>query len=474
MLAAWSAANFEREAADVTRRLSLHLDVATSGRGQVLRSFPPPDEVLRAVPPGFSTEPQSSLEDVIDLALEGSPWQHHPRYLGHQVASTLPRAALLSLVAAVLNNGMAAFEAGPTTTAMEKRVIEWLLGVVGWPGGGGVLTSGGSLGNLTALLAARQRRAGFDVGAEGLAGHTPLAILVSEQAHYSIERAAQTMGLGRAGVFLVPTDAHYRMRTADLRPTFERARAAGRTPFALVASAGATGTGSIDPLDEVADVAAELGLWLHVDGAHGASMLLSERLRAPLRGIERADSLVWDAHKLMSFPALATAVLFREDRASYGTFAQDAAYLFDGGEPRWFDIGLRTVECTKPLLSVPLYGALASLGTDTFRVVVERLYDLGQHLADLVERSPDFELACRPDCNIVCFRLRSSVGGPSPKDLRDALRQEGSFYTVMTTLRGVPYLRTSIMNPLTTASDLAALLDRLRELIASAGPVDEK
>ncbi len=460
----WSERAFAADAAGVVARLEQHLALATAGGGRVLRGFPSPEELLATVPEPLGEAPILALHELVDQTLERSPWQHHPRYVGHQVSAALPRAAVLSMVAALLNNGMAAYESGPFLTVLERRVIELFCSLVPWgPGAGGVLTSGGSLGNLTALLAARQARAGFDARERGLSSQPPLALLSSEQTHYSIERAAQIMGLGRDAVFAVPTDARFRVVPSQIEPMLRRAEAQGRRAIAMCASAGATGTGSVDPLSAVADECERLGLWLHVDGAHGASALLSPRERAALDGIERADSLVWDAHKLMSMPALSTAVLFRDGRVAYASFAQQASYLFRGDDERWFDVGLRTVECTKPLIALPLYGCLATLGIAPFREAIEHAYALARAFARLLVAAPDFELACEPDSNIVCFRHQ----GDDDRQRRvvAALRESGAFYLVMTSLRGRVFLRVSLMNPLTSLEDLAQLLESIRAVV---------
>jgi L-2,4-diaminobutyrate decarboxylase len=183
---------------------------------------------------------------------------------------------------------------------------------LGWPEtSGGVMTSGGSVGNLTALLAARQSRAGFDAWGAGGHGGPPLAVLCSAQVHYSISRALRIMGWGDGGAIAVPVDERYRLRAGELATAAARAAADGRRVIAVVASAGSTATGAYDPLGEIADFCDGSGLWLHVDGAHGASAALSPRLRHLVAGIERADSVVWDAHKMMMMPALVTGVLFR-------------------------------------------------------------------------------------------------------------------------------------------------------------------
>lgn len=401
---------------------------------------------------------------MVERLLALSPKQHHPRYVGHQVSATIPRAALGALVGAVLNNGMAAFESGPAASMMERRVIDWMTRAIGFESGGGVLTSGGSLGNLTALLAARQARAP-ETRDRGLAHGEPLCILASTEVHYSIERAAQIMGLGREAVVAVQSDARYRAVPSDVHRAVADARRRGLRPIALCASAGATGAGAMDPLDELADVCARTGLWFHVDGAHGASALLSPRYRALTQGIARADSVVWDAHKLMSIPAPATGVLFRRAADAYETFTQDAAYLFRG-EPRWFDVGLRTVECTKPLIAVPLYGCLATLGERPFRAAVEHGFDLAREVAREVRAADDLELACDPDTNIVCFRVlrRGEPLDDLQRRLLAEVRARGTFYLVMTTLRGEAFLRMSLMNPFTTIDDVRALFALLRSI----------
>ena len=184
-----------------------------------------------------------------------------------------------------------------------------------------------------------------------------------------------------------------------------QARRAGRHVLAVVASAGSTATGAVDPLEAVADFCARHGLWFHVDGAHGASAVLSPRYRGLLRGIERADSVVWDAHKMMLMPALITAVLFRDGARSFDAFAQEASYLFHGQQERaWHDVAQRTLECTKEMMALKLYTCLSVLGTRVFQDALEGSFDLARAFAHKLQAAEDFELAVEPECNIVCFR----------------------------------------------------------------------
>jgi L-2,4-diaminobutyrate decarboxylase len=287
------------------------------------------------------------------------------------------------------------------------------------------------------------------------------------------------MGLGAESAWAVPVDDQFRLRAEALPEARRAAEAAGRKVIAVVASAGATATGSFDPLEPVAAFAAEAGLWLHVDGAHGAALALSPRHRHLLRGIERADSVVWDAHKLLLMPALVTAVIFREGRRSHQAFAQEASYLFADVPPeeQWFNYAGRTLECTKLMMSLKLYATLATQGPQLLTEYVERQLAQAAAFADLLTDAGDFDLAVRPACNIVCFRYRpAGVPEGEPLDrlqtqLRQRILETGSFYLVQTRLpRGV-YLRVTLLNPATTTNDLDSLLHTIREAarIAAVG-----
>jgi L-2,4-diaminobutyrate decarboxylase len=415
--------DFRRRGHALIDRLADHLAAAQRGEGPVVRWREPAEMLAR-----WRIEPRT-FEDFVEQTIEDSIHHHHPRFMGHQVTPPMPLAALADLLASVLNNGMASYDSGPASTAMERAVVRWMASRVGMKDG--VLTSGGSLGNLTALLAAR--------AAKGQG-----RVLVAETVHYSVSRALRVMGLEEVRV---KVDERFKLTGLHLDGPV----------VAVCASAGLTATGAFDPLDEIADFCARHGLWMHVDGAHGASAALSDRYRHLVRGIERADSVVWDAHKMMAMPALCTAVLFKDEAASYATFAQDAPYLY--GKHGGADVGLRTIECTKRMMSLKLYAALTVLGPEALAGYVTRTFDLARVFADKLAADPDFEVIA-PECNIVCFRFRPAAD----QDLiRDRLVASGRFLVVRTALRGKVYLRTALMNPLTSASDLDALMAAVRE-----------
>ncbi|MCC7055258.1 MAG: hypothetical protein IT355_18440 [Gemmatimonadaceae bacterium] len=422
-----------------------------------------------------TSSPAAILEALTAKMLAGATRLHHAGFVGHQVAPPLPLAALCDLAADLLNNGQAVYEMGQGGTVMEMHVIRWMCDTIGLGDmAGGVLTSGGTLATLNALLAMRQAKAGWDVWTHGAVGGPIPAVLVSEQAHYCADRAVRIMGWGADGLVKVPVDAQFRMRTDLLADGLASATASGRRVIGVIASACSTATGAFDPLGPIADFCAAHDLWMHVDGAHGAALALSPRHRHVLDGIARADSVVWDAHKMLLQPALVTAVLFRDQRHAAGAFAQDASYLLDAAnDDAWFDLASRTFECTKRMMSFKLYATLAVYGPGLLAAYVTRVVDLAREFAALLRAQPDFELAVEPECNIVCFRHRPA-GFDGDAGALDALQAElrrrvirgGHFYPVQTRLRGSLWLRTTLMGPFTSIDDLQRLLHELRRAAA--------
>jgi L-2,4-diaminobutyrate decarboxylase len=404
--------------------------------------------------------------ELVERMLAQCTVTHHPAYLGHQLAAPLPLTALGSLVTALTNGSGAIYELSQAGTACEAALAGYLADRLGLPGtAGGMVVHGGTIATLTALLAARQAQAGFDVWRDGAHAGPPLALLASDQAHYSTARAAHIMGFGEGGALSVESDERLRMRPDALAAEIAAARERGRRPIAVVATAGTTPSGAFDPLEEIADICAAEGLWLHVDAAHGGSAALSPALAPQLAGIERADSVVWDLHKTLPFPALASLLAYARARDAYGSFAQSAEYLFRSGDAGDENMGTRTLECTRPQLALVAYLGFATVGAEGMRAHVERLWELGRELAGLVRESGDFELALEPECNIVCFRHRCPDGVDADahqERIRGEVNASGSFYVVQTRLRGATWLRCALMNAETGRVDLLGMLAALR------------
>lgn len=416
----------------------------------------------------------TSPEMLFSKYLAESLHVHAPAYMGHQVNPPAPLTALCDLTNGIINGSTAIYEMGRTGAVMERIVIEQFAELLGLaPTTGGFMTNGGTLGNLTALLAARAAK--WPAGDPWQAGNGDLrpCLFVNEQAHYCIDRAVKIMGWGTAGVVNIPSDDQFRIRTELLEPAIAEARARGLTPIAIVGSAGTTSTGSFDDLATLAAIAERQQLWFHVDGAHGAPVYLDPERRHLLAGMERADSLIMDFHKMQMTPGLTTGVFFRKGTDAYRTFHQRADYLlsFDTSEEDQYNIGRRTFECTKNMMSFRVYSLLACYGAEVFREYVVRVNAIGRQFARDIRLHPDFELALEPDCNIVCFRYRPAQSALSATELDDInamiraqLVTETSYYIVQTRLHQRVYLRCTFTNPFTEGEHTQEMLKHLTSM----------
>ena len=390
----------------------------------------------------------------------------HPMYMGHQVASPLPAAVWAEAAIAAVNNSVAVAEMSPSGTAIEERVITWMCALAGFgAGSGGTFTSGGQEATHTAMLAARAAL-DPDIWERGITGPPPV-IVCGEHAHYAIARAGGELGLGTANVRAVPSK-EWKIDVAALGRTLDALKAEGRRIAAVVATAGSTATGSFDDLDAIGALCEARGLWLHVDGAHGASALLSPTHASRLKGIARARTVAWDPHKMMLLPLSAGALLARDERDLSAAFAQRAPYLFHGKEgARSIDQGTRSFMCSRRVDALKLWVALQRYGANGIGALYDHLCALAQSLHRMIGERPDFEALHAPESNILCFRWRPS--GVSDEETRNALNlalrerynASGRGWITSTVLDGKRVLRVTMMNPRTTDTHVAELLNGL-------------
>jgi L-2,4-diaminobutyrate decarboxylase len=404
---------------------------------------------------------QADRLDLARLVARYAIQLHHPSYMDHQVCPPMLDAAVTDLLISVLNNSTAVFEMSPIGTVIETELVRWLATRAGYPETSyGTAVSGGSAANLTGLLAARARWQSDPANA----GNRPLVITTGD-AHYSIARAAAIMGIPSTDVLKVDTDDMHRMDVAALASTLDTIPA-GASVLAIVATSGSTATGAFDPLPDILALRDRHRTWLHVDAAHGASVLLSERFAHLVRGLGDADSFSWDPHKMLWMPLSLGSILVRDGEWLRRAFQADAPYLFHAASTRENNIeniGEVTIQCSKRADAIKLWLMLKSQGTAPFAETIERVTDLTRYLYERVAASDDFEPVHVPELNIFCF-TRRGLDDEATDALRARLIRSGEAWITTTVLRGRRVLRVTMMNPRTTERHVDAMLDALRRL----------
>jgi L-2,4-diaminobutyrate decarboxylase len=445
-----------------------HLEQTATGTGPVSTSHTA-DEIASRFDEPLPREGRSLrevAERVARDALRDANHLTHPMYMGHQVSAPLAAAIWTEPVISVLNNSLAVREMSPTLTAIETRIVAWMTELAGFgPRAGGTLTTGGTEATFTGLLAARGR-AIPNAWERGI-GDDPPVVLHGEHAHYSVTRAVAELGLGTSRAITIPS-RDLRMDVAALERQLEQLASDRTRVMAVVATAGSTATGTFDDLDAIGRACETHGIWLHVDGAHGASALLSHTHRERLRGIERASSVAWDPHKMMLLPLSAGVLLVRDARDLNAAFAQQAPYLFHGAEAeRIPDQGIRSFMCSRRGDALKVWVALQRHGADGLGALYDHLCAMTRALHDAIGSRSDFESMHVPESNILCFRWIGSAGRDEPsldelnRELRERYNRSGRGWITSTVLEGRRVLRVTLMNPRTHEEHVTRLLDGL-------------
>lgn len=424
--------------------------------------------ILGGPPPEHPGDPLGALETLVDVVLANMQHGDHPRFFARVPGPSSFAGVLGEWLATGFNSMAASWLGGAGTTAVELVVVDWLRDLLGMPEGTeGVLTSGGSLANATGLIAARHAAAANAAGTNAAAAKAGErgVVYLSDQTHASVRRALFAMGYRTGDVRIIETDERFRMPVAALAEAVQADRLAGRRPEIVVASAGSTNTGAVDPLPELADLCQEEHLWLHVDGAYGAPAALCPKGRAALAGIERADSVVLDPHKWLFQPYDVGSVLVRRPGALEAAFTMTPEYLADvTARHAEVDLRDRSLELTRRARAVKVWMTFRTYGLARIRAAIARGIELAELAQGLLESDERWEVVTPAQLGIVTFVRR----GAHVEDCAQAasrVTEEGFAAVSSTTLRGRPVLRLCTINPRTTEADIAETLTRL----ASAG-----
>ncbi|MEW1545784.1 pyridoxal phosphate-dependent decarboxylase family protein [Streptomyces tsukubensis] len=401
----------------------------------------------------------AALDELEQVYLRDAVYFHHPRYLGHLNCPVVIPAVLGEAVLSAVNSSLDTWDQSAGGTLIERRLIDWTASRIGFgDAADGVFTSGGTQSNLQALLLAREESKTADLA--------KLRIFTSECSHFSVQKSAKLLGLGRDAVIALPTDRDRRMRTLALAAELEKCRADGLVPMAIVATAGTTDFGSIDPLPEIAELAQQYGAWMHVDAAYGCGLLASPTRRHLLDGIEHADSVTVDYHKSFFQPVSSSAVLVKD-----GATLRHATYHADYLNPR------RTVEeripnqvdkslqTTRRFDALKLWMTLRVMGADGIGGLFDEVCDLAAAGWELLAADPRYDVVVQPQLSTLVYRwIPPNVTSPAAIDranlyARKALFASGEAVVAGTKVDGRQYLKFTLLNPETTTDDIAAVLD---------------
>ncbi|MGA2006341.1 MAG: aminotransferase class V-fold PLP-dependent enzyme [Solirubrobacteraceae bacterium] len=409
--------------------------------------------------PGEGIAALDAAADVLDVSLT----QARPRFFGWIAGSGLEIGVLGDALMASHDVNVA-LSAG-AATLLERQTLRWTGEFVGFDAGAdGLLAAGGTLSNLTALTAARERAL---PGARhiGLSGQR-LALYCSAEAHYSVRRAAEVLGIGGRSVRAIAIDRHRRMDPDACAAAIDADRRAGIVAVAVVATAGTTLTGAVDDLNALADVCAQRGVWLHVDGAYGLPAAATTLAGALFAGLPRADSATVDAHKWLYVPKACSVLLVRDGGALEAAFTHDESYVPHTDREAVHPVD-RTLEYSRPLSALKLWLAFRVHGAQAIAAAIERNLLQARLLADLVREDPRLELLVEPQLSAVCFRLVP----PDPTTavahnaaLAAAIAADGRIVLAAATVDGVPCLRACIVNHRTTEDDVRTIVEVVREL----------
>ena len=375
----------------------------------------------------------------------------------------------------MINQPSSFYEAAQLPNVAEQLLAEEFYKFIGWNSETAtmVTTSGASLGSMTALLAARNNAYPtlWEEGFESISKKYRPAIAVSEEAHYSITRAVGILGIGENQIVKLPVNNKGQIDENQIDKTLDEATARGLNVFCLVAATGSTSLGAFDNINAIGDITQKRNIWLHVDGAHGGGFLVSDKLRYKLKGIEKADSFVLDAHKMLFVPGTCTLLFYKDEAKAYGAFQQKASYVFEEKKDIYtlFDSAEKNFECTKRPMIMNLWVPWAMYGKQVFSQKLDYLYTLTQQAYQCIKKQNDFTECHQPEANIFCFRYTpSNVPILSEYDfqlaIRNAIKEEGNFFISKVKIKGKTALRVVFMNHNIKVQDFEMLLNEIRKV----------
>lgn len=421
---------------------------------------------------------KESLDELHDLYFKDAIYFHKPKYVAHLNCPILIPALAAEVIISAINSSMDTWDQSAGGTFIELKLVEWTLRQLGYPvQGDGVFTSGGTQSNLMGLLLARdsylRNTYHQDPKTEGLpAEASRFKVFCSEVSHFSLKKNASLLGLGQNSIVPVAVDSAYKMAPVALLEAIEEQRKMGNVPIAIVGTAGTTDFGSIDPLEELAAIAKQYNLWLHVDAAYGGGLLLSDQHSHKLKGIERSDSVTIDYHKTFFQPVSSSGFFMRDKKfVDYIKYHADYLNSKEQEEEGVPNMVKKSIQTTRRFDALKLWMTLRTIGRRRLGMYIDEVIELAQAAAALLRNDEEFEVLNQPQISAIVFRYKPFLSAePLPVEqlsklnleIRKALFNQGEAIVASTKVGNEVYLKFTLLNPLTTSQDIQDIINLIK------------
>ncbi len=453
---------------DLEKRFEEYIEKNIDVRNQTINNVATPDVVKKIMetPIGCQgRDPREVGDEIADCIMGATIRTNHPRFFSFVTSAISPYSIAGEVLSCLYNPNMGSYMISQGPMLVEEKLVKWAGSLAGFDADtvGGIFTSGGSLSNLTGMIAGREAK---------LPGREDLSRAVafcSDQAHSSIRKGMRMMGLRNDQIVIVESDDKFKIRTDRLTEAIDLAIAEGKKPFLLVGTIGTTNTGSIDPLDKLGAIAEKYGLWLHVDGAYGGSILFSDIYRNLAHGLERADSFSWDFHKWALQTYSCSCVIVKDKTNLLNAFSEHPEYLEDVISTEHNDGWDLGIEMSRPARSIKLWYTIQAMGTDLIADIIDYSFFNASIAAKRFAEAEDFEIISTPSCGTINVRYAPKDVDPALYDklnvkISDELINSGYAFIVTTVLKGKKCLRMIAINGNTDTADVLSTVEKIKEI----------
>ena len=409
----------------------------------------------------------TDLFSDIENYLEYSVKTGNKQFLNQLYSSENLPAIIGEFVTAITNTSMYTYEVAPMATLIEKELINKMCEIAGFSDGGGTFTTGGSNANMVAMMSARNKLLP-QIKTQGLKGTQTLSVFVSEQSHYSFDTAANILGIGSNNVHKIKSNAKGQMLIEDLNNQIKKSLQIGEIPFFIAATAGTTLLGAFDPINEIAEIAKQHNIWLHVDGSFGGSIILSKKYKYLFNGLEKADSFTWNPHKLMNVPLIASVLLLKDkNRLLKNLTDLNTDYIYHDNEVQQYNLGEQSIQCGRRVDALKVWLAWRFYGDDGYQNRINRMFELANYAKNKVENHNKLELLVNPQSLSVCFVYINNLSDNTDElnlAIRDKLMKKGLSMVNYGYLNGKLTIRLVISNPEINEKDLDVFFNNFIEM----------